>query len=162
MLPVELSIGLGESNAVKRVRVKVLNADTAPLAATGHLVKLIAGSGDCPSGIVVGAPDFDKRTAGDQDTVFLGGGKQGIATVTVAAVSTSFNVFNRRAPSRCRIMLSAQSQFPGNLDPAPSNNIYPLEVSVFDANDPEQTQVHESFLPSPRAAVARRVARCRW
>jgi len=153
VLPVDLRIPQGQMLAAKRLRVKVVNADTSPSA--GHLVRLVASDGNCPAGIVVGLPDFDKRAAGAQDTLFLGGGRQAIATVSVVATSAGFTPFNRRAPQRCRIWLEARSEVVGNADPAPANNLYPVEINVLDGNDPEQAQQHETFLSSLRALTVR-------
>lgn len=151
--PVSLNILAGDTFAMKRVRVKVVNADVLPVAGPGHLVRLTASDGNCPPGIVVGAPDFDRRTAGNQDTIFLAGGRQAVATVNISAVSSAFTPFNHRAPQRCRILLTADSTVVGNADPAPSNNSFPLEISVSDANDPEQTATHETFVASVRSAA---------
>jgi cysteine-rich repeat protein len=152
--PLNLRIGVGQASAGKMLRVRVLNAD-GPNEGAGHFVRLTASDGTCPAGTVVGLPDFDRRTAGAQDTVFLARGRQGVAFVQVVARSIDFTVFNRRAPKRCRILLSADSTIAGNADPAPSNNVFPVEVSVLDANDPEQTAVHETFLPSVQGTVLR-------
>jgi hypothetical protein len=151
--PVEISIGLTDASASKRLRVKVVNAD--PINQPGHIVRLVASDGTCPPGIIIGLPDFDRRTAGAQDSVFLAPGKQGVATVNVTALSISFTPFNNRAPQRCRINLTAQSMVVGNADPEPSNNALPLEVSVTDANDPQQTTMHESYLRSVKAATVK-------
>jgi hypothetical protein len=150
LLPLELNIRAGDTFAAKRLRVKVVNADILPAPGAGHLIRLTASDGNCPPGIIVGAPDFDKRTAGAQDTIFLSGGRQAVATVNVSALSAAFAPHNHRAPQRCRISFTADSTIVGNLDPAPSNNVFPLEISVTDANDPEQTATHETFVSSIR------------
>ena len=38
---------------------------------SGWTVRLSVADGTCPNGTVVGLPDFDKQTAGDQDTVLV-------------------------------------------------------------------------------------------
>jgi len=116
---------------------------------------LKANDGTCPSGTVVGIPDFDLHAPGAQDTVILSGGRQRIASVNIVAATAAFTAFNHVAPQRCHIVLSAQSIISGNVDPNPSNNVFPVEISVLDANDPEETPVHETFMSSVRPALVR-------
>jgi len=134
----------------KQVKVKVTNADIGPPAEQpGHVIMLTASEGDCPAGTVVGLPQF-AGTAGAQNTVQVAGGKSRVATVTLNVSSSAFTSFNRRAPKRCTLTLSANAVVVGNSDPSPSNNVVTLELSVIDGNDPDGTKVHETTISSIR------------
>jgi len=121
-------------------------------------MQLTVDDGDCPAGMVVGAPDFDKDSDGDQDSILLRGGKSASAVLRLDIAAASFTRFNRKAPARCTLLLMVEA--PGFDDPAPSNNSVPLEINVFDANDSDQSAVHQSFVTSlkPVALSIRRGA----
>jgi len=153
--PVTVSIATGQDHTEAHLKVKVVNADLLPVTVSGYLVRLTASDGDCPAGTVVGKPDFDRRAPGDQDLIYILVGKQKVATVNLSVSNAAFAPFNRRAPERCRILLHADTTVLGNYDPAPANNLMPVEVNVFDANDPEQNALHETFIVSQRPASAR-------
>lgn len=143
--PLVAKIPHGATAITKTIKIKVLNADVLPAKETpGHSIQLVADDGDCPAGTVGGPPDFDKKTAGAQNSIHLTGGKGASATITLNIAAANFSTFNRVAPTRCTLTLSVSS--PGNSDPVPSNNVAPLEIDVFDANDSEQSAVHESFV----------------
>lgn len=125
----------------KIIKLQVLNAD---LANEGHYIQLIASDGDCPSGTISGLPDFDRRTAGAQDTIGVGGGRLATAAVTLNVDPANFVGFNGLAPTRCTLSFSVTS--PGNSDPTPANNVIPVELDVFDSSDPIQTALHETFI----------------
>jgi len=145
--PLRVKLRAGTTGITKTVKVKVQNADVVPSPEKpGHVIHLTVSDGECPGGTVVGSPDFDKATDGDQDTVLLAGGKIATATVTLEILSTNFTAFNRIAPVRCALLLAVSS--PGSNDPTPDNNSVPLEISVVDANDSEQSQQHESYIDS--------------
>jgi Tol biopolymer transport system component len=145
--PLLLKIGDGDVATTKSVKVKVYNADIVADAETpGHTVQLAAGDGDCPPGTVVGLPDFNKKLPGAQDSILLAGGKGAKAVVTLNIAAAGFTRFNSTAGQRCTIQLSVSS--PGSGDPAPSNNLWPLELNVIDANDDEQGALHENYVRS--------------
>lgn len=145
--PLTVKIGSGDAGATKAIRVKVQNADILPAAELpGHVIQLIAGNGNCPAGTVAGLPDFDKDTPGAQDSILVPGGKSAKAVVTLNVSAASFSGFNDVAPTRCTLSFSVTS--PGGSDPAPGNNTAPMELNVFDANDSDQSSVHETFVRS--------------
>lgn len=145
--PLTGKIGDGDANVTKIIKVKVQNADVLPEAETpGHTIQLVASDGNCPVGTVVGLPDFDKDTAGAQDSVLLLGGKSAKAVVTLNIAASAFTTFNHVAPTRCTLSFSVTSA--GNSDPFPGNNTTPMELNVIDANDTEQSALHESFVKS--------------
>jgi hypothetical protein len=138
----------GVTSVTKKVRVAVRNSDAD--SATTQTVRLTAGNIDCPSGIVESPPDFDRSTAGTQDTVELRGRQTKTAVVVLNIAAGDFTTFNGDAPARCTLSFTADSTAPGNIDPSPSNNTMPMEVNVFDGNDSEQTSMHETVMESVR------------
>ena len=134
--PLNLAIASGRTAVTTKVRVKVTNADVEPLPETpGHTIRLAAASGDCPSGTVVGLPDFDGDTAGDQDTVQLAGGKSKSAVVTLTVDGAAFALLHQAAPMRCTLTFTASVVQPaGSSDPSPANNVASLELNVVDRN----------------------------
>lgn len=136
----------------KQVKVKVANADLLPVAELdGHPIQLLVHPGTCPAGLTVGAPDFDLRTPGAQDTVSMRGGRVKKAVLTIEARSDMFTSFNRITPVRCTLILEVRSTLAGSADPSPSNNSVPLEINVVDRNDPDQAQLYESAIDSAEA-----------
>ena len=122
----------------------------------GALVRLVASDGDCPAGTSSGAPDFDKHTAGNQDTVFLSGGRQATASVNIGAVSTAVHgVQPSRSASLPRPAHGRQSMISGNVDPAPLEQRLPARDQRHRRQRPGAEPVHETFLPSVRAAVVK-------
>jgi len=146
--PISVSIASGQSFVDTLVKVRVVNADAPNAQVPSHPIKLLAQLGDCPPGTIGGAPDFDARTPGAQDTVTLAAGRSKKALVPVHIVSSRFTSFNRVTPTRCTLMLAAITDLAGSLDPNPSNNIVPLEVNVIDHNDPDLAALHESGIDS--------------
>jgi hypothetical protein len=127
---------------VKRLRVKVVNAN--PLAAETQTIQLAATS-DCPAGALVGQPDFDLTTPGVQSSVSLAGKRSKSATVSLSFDPAAFATFNRWAPNRCSVTLTATTLAPASsTDPVPSNNTAVVEINVVDRGDAEMTAVHES------------------
>jgi hypothetical protein len=147
--PLTVKIQPDKDGITKRIRIKVWNGSTT--AGSGQTIQLAVTSLDCPGGTVAGAPDFDGRTAGDQDTVTLGAGRTASARLTLDIDGASFTTFNRRVPTRCTLQFTANSTAPGNVDPTPDNNVAYMELNVFDLADPEQGAVHESLIDSFRA-----------
>lgn len=143
--PLTFKLTSRNETVVKNINVKVVNADIHD-AGIGHLIQLSVSNGECPSGTVAGLPDFDKDTPGNQDTVLLAAGKSAKATIPIEASSGNYSTFNRKAPARCVMHISVSS--PDGDDPTPGNNSVPLEINVIDANDGEQSAVHESFIVS--------------
>jgi hypothetical protein len=134
--PLNLTIASGRTSVSTNVRVKVTNADVLPFPETpGHTIRLVASNGDCPAGTVVGLPDFDGRTAGDQDTVQLAGGKSKSASVTLNVDSAAFATLGQQMPIRCTLVFAAVATQPaGSFDPTLANNVAVLELNVVDKN----------------------------
>ncbi len=148
--PVNERIALGAAAAAVTLKLKVRNADILPKAAKpGHVVRLTASDGTCPAGTVVGLPDFDKKTPGAQDTAIIAGGKAKKVVVQLSLASSAFTSFNLDSPARCTILLNADATSAGNVDPSPANNSVAVEVNVSDANDPNQTALHQTYVLSP-------------
>jgi hypothetical protein len=115
-----------------RVRIKVRNEDVIlDRGGPGHEIRLIAGAGDCPSGVVAIPPDFDSRTAGSQDRIVVRPGRRKTATVTLQVESADF-FSPGDAPARCQMSLTAVG--PG-VDPTPGNNVTAVVLEVEDDND---------------------------
>ena len=137
-----MRIAAGHAAATAVVRVKVTNADAqSPSEGAGHQVRLVADLGDCPSGTVIGAPDFENAMAGDQDGVTLKGGKSKNARVRVQVDAAAF----AGRGGRCVLRFTVAT--PSSLDPVPANNSASLEVNVVDANHTPPTPVLRSLVP---------------
>src|SRR5262249_24558774 len=133
------------------LKVKVRNADILPIPELpGHIVRLSATDGTCPPGTIVGLPDFDTRgtAPGDQDTVLLTGGKKKTATVVLKIAQAEFTTYTHHLQALCTLMVQATTVLANNVDPAPRNNVLPVELNIVDKNDSEQTTVHESEIKS--------------
>jgi hypothetical protein len=157
--PLAVTIPFGQASVDKVVKVKVVNADILPVSEVdGNPIQLLVHLGDCPPGTVVGKPDFDRRTPGDQDTVVMRGGRAKSANVRLNVSSAAFTSFNRITPTRCTLMLEVRADLPGSVDPSPDNNFAPLEINVIDRNDPDLAALHESAIDSilPLAVKLRR------
>jgi len=89
-------------------------------------------------------PDFEPRVPGIQDTVQLAAGRAGEARVELAFAAGAFPSGDWLAPVRCAVRITANTVLPGNVDPAPWNNIVDLEISVADRNENSPKAVHES------------------
>ncbi len=146
--PIRVSIRANQASAERSVRVKVLRADDAPGDAT---FQLLASDGTCPAGTVSQPPDFSSRTAGVQGTAVLSAGRSATATLGIEPTSLGFDNVNTRTSTRCVLDLSVVAVAPGNVDPTPSNNAFPLVLYVIDRNDAQQTTAHESTLKPLKA-----------
>ncbi|MBI3784005.1 MAG: PD40 domain-containing protein [Deltaproteobacteria bacterium] len=145
--PMNFSIALNATEVVKTVSIKVRNADILPAKEKiGHTVRLSVEPGNCPPLIVDGI-DFDPKTAGDQDTVALTGGKTKAAKVRLRIRRDDFQTHNSKVPARCALTVRATTVLLGNEDPTPRNNVQELEIDVNDKND-SSAAVHESAVQS--------------
>ena len=150
--PLTVRIPFASTSVAATLKVKVRNADIIPAAAVpGHIARLIATDGSCPSGTVAGLPDFDRGVPGRQDTAIIAGGRSASALVSLSISSAAFTSVNLHSPTRCALVLTADAVVPGNVDPSPSNNTVVVELNVTNANDPEQTAVHQSQVISAAA-----------
>ena len=144
--PVAVAIPAGQGSVVKRLRIKVANADLNETP--GHRVQLIVSDGNCPTGTVASLPDFDPRTAGAQNSIVVRGKRTKAATVFLSVSRDAFTSFNRKAPQRCTLSAHVATLVAGSSDPNPTNDTIPIELSVIDRNDPDQTAAHESVIDS--------------
>ena len=126
--PVKVRIGKGSASASKRVRVKVRNAD-----ASGILPIQLTATGCGP--VTAASVDFDRRTAGAQDTISVKAGKAKTAVVTLEVSAALVTTPDRRTPAQCSLTFSAAAAVPGNVDPSPSDNSISVDLSVLDRND---------------------------
>lgn len=149
MQPLTIKLQPGKSSITKRIRVKVWNG--SPNGTAAQPMQLVVDS-DCPPGTIVGLPDFDGRTPGDQDTAVIAAGRSRSAKLTINVAAADFTSVHRRVPSRCTVELQAHPTAGNNADPTPDNNVAFMELNVFDASDPEQLAVPEFFLESFRAS----------
>lgn len=147
--PILISIPAGSQEIQRSLRIKVSNADISPnRESPGHNVRLTAVSSDCPGSTIDGAPDFDTRSAGDQDQRLIAGGMAKRATLRLRLRADEFTSHNPNAPQRCSITLIAATELPGDEDPTPANNRIEVEINVLDGNDLASTAVHESTIDS--------------
>lgn len=151
--PLALSLRAGDVERRKRIKVKVQNADLAE--SSGHTLRLIAADGDCPVGTVVGLADFDRATAGYQDTIHLAGGAKANAEIEIRVTRAAFTSLNSDTPSRCAVELSVASDLVGSSDPNPTNDSTALTLDVIDAGDSESAAVHESYIAAARPVSVR-------
>jgi hypothetical protein len=139
-------IATGTTSIRDTIRVRVLNADIPPTTEVGgHTIRLDVASSDCPAGLA-GTPDFGSRATGPSNVISVAAGKRRTARVPLTIESGAFASFNRKAPARCTLTLTATVD--GSLDPTPDNAVATIEVNVFDANIPEGTDRHESLVNS--------------
>jgi hypothetical protein len=89
------------------------------------------GSGTCTG---VGLPDFDKDSAGVQNSVTVKGEKSATGVVTLTLNAGSFTTPNAKSPARCTQQLCAAGPM-GNVEPNPSNDCTQLTIDVIDQND---------------------------
>jgi len=134
--PLSVTIPRGRAAVTTKVHVKVTNADLLPIPEVpGHTTRVVAITNNCPAGTVVGAPDFDRNTPGDQDTVQLMGGQSKTATVSLNIDSAAFAALKQMMPMRCTLIFAAVVVDPaGSFDPTAINNLAALEISVVDRN----------------------------
>ncbi len=147
--PLRVKIRAGSDSTRKRIRAKVWNGRRE--SGSVDTRRLSVESLDCPVGVIVGAPDFDGRTAGDQDTVALAAGRPAAAKLTLELAAASFTSHSRKVPTRCSLRFMVESTTAGNIDPTPDNNVAYMEINVIDRNDPDRTDVQESRIESFRA-----------
>jgi hypothetical protein len=150
--PITVKIPTTSSEVVKTITLKVRNADILPVKErAGHVVRLSVGPGTCPALIVDALPDFDRTTAGEQDSVLVTGGKTKTAKVRLRVQAADFTSHNGLAPDRCALRVEASTVQTDNQDPTPSNNVQMVELNVIDAHDSSMT-THESVLKSVNPA----------
>ena len=134
--PVNVLIEEGQTSVTKSLTIKVRNADVKPAREKpGHLIQLTVRDGTCPAGTVAGRPDFDRQTAGAQDTVLIKGGATKHTKIPLVFDASSYPTSNSVAPFRCSLAVSvAAAGDTENIDPTSANNAVPVEVNVINQN----------------------------
>lgn len=129
LAPQRVVIARGRTEALRRLRITVQNADVDPSAEPlGHLIEVHAADGTCPAGTVVTPPDFDASTPGSQNRALVPAGRNRTARLVLR--------FPRMAAPGCEIRLQASTILPGNVDPQPANDVATVVFSVIDRNNP--------------------------
>lgn len=145
--PINLKIREGHAEVRSSLKVKVRSAAGNPSGAESDLVQLVVSDGSCPPGTVTGSADFDLDTPGPQNSIGLGEGSLKTATVPLNVLASSVSG-TKLAPFRCALNLLALSTEAANSDPELSNNFFPVEITISDDNDTQQSAVHETFVKS--------------
>ena len=129
--PVNIVIPAGQTTVTKELPLQVRNADVTPHPEEpGHVIRIVANDGTCPTGTISGLPDFDRGTDGVQDSILVHGGSTKTALAVLTASLTSFPKLDHKVPQRCTLMFTAVTLVDGNVDPTPENNTITVEVNV--------------------------------
>ena len=146
---IEVSIPVGREPFPSNVVVQVKNADTSPERETpGHAIRLVASDGDCPPGTVTGQPDFDRGSAGVQESAVVAGGVPATAIAEVSVSRDAFAPFSHSIPERCTLWFTASEASGGSDDPTPDNNLIAVNLDVTDTEDPVRSGEDEFFVES--------------
>jgi len=130
LAPELVKIPRGQTERVERVKPTILRAGKRTLEDAGMDVVVTAGDGDCPKG-TIGIADFDRRTAGTQNSMVLRRGKRARGALALVVRSDAFTSETDESPRRCTAVLSIA----GAADTDPSNNTTRLVVDVIDRTD---------------------------
>lgn len=115
-----------------RLRVKVRNDDVvADRGTSGHEIRLVVDTGNCPTGIVTVGPDFAPRVAGAQDRLVVGPGKRKTATLELTVAADDF-FSPAETPARCQLTVRALGP---DADPTPADDVTTIALDVHDEND---------------------------
>jgi hypothetical protein len=133
LAPVSVSVG-STNPVVKGVRVSVGNADYLPTK-DSDAVSITRSDGTCAAWTVTaGVLDVDTRTAGNQDTVRVDGGRTTTGSLQLTIDRTLFaDTPNAKSPVRCTAVLRAVG--PTDPDPDSTNNATQLVIDVLDRSD---------------------------
>jgi len=127
--PITVKLRDGASTKTVAVKPALGNADVDEVP--GDTITLTPSDGDCPAG-VVGTPDYDPDTIGDQGFAIVKGRTTRRGTLPLTISAAAFTSPNATSPARCTALLSASG--PGG-DSTASNNVTRLVIDVIDAND---------------------------
>lgn len=136
-----VSIPAGATSVAAQLLFSVRNADPRIVGSPPDTARLVVDPGTCPPSMIVGEPLFTTGT-----TVNVVPGDSAKATLSLVVSAADFTTVSHRAPSRCRLLVTAESQIVGNVDPRPANNTIGVDIDVIDQNDPEQATAHESYV----------------
>ena len=125
---VRIRIRDGRPTASKRFRIKVRNGD-----ATGSTPIRLVVTGCGP--VVNASVDFDRRSAGAQDSAVVRAGKRKAALVTVEVAAALVDTPDAKQPALCQLTLQATADVADNSDPTPADNAVAVDLSVLDRND---------------------------
>jgi len=128
--PLSIVIGATKPSKTKSSQPAVGNADVRPAPDT-DLITVAVSDGNCPSG-TLGMADYDKKTAGAQNTATVLGGKTASGTLPVTATASAFTTISKKSPTRCIATVTAVG--PGG-DTDASNGTTKLVIDVYDKHD---------------------------
>lgn len=138
--PLTAKIADDKTEVVKKLKVKVFNADTAPM--TSHMGQLSVTASTCPESLLLNAlnqpvlADFDTGDPGVTDSTLIVSGQSETAVIVLTFKAADFTSPNAKAPERCTLTLSATTIGAGTvIDPSPSNNSVRVDLTVVDNND---------------------------
>lgn len=138
--PLSVSIDDGATSETTSFKVKIFYADLTETA--GHQTKLAVTSSTCPESVLLDAmdqpiaPDFDKATAGANDSIVVEGGKSVAAVLPLTFKAADFASPSSKAPARRRLTLTATKINAGAvIDPSPTNNRVRVDLKIVDNND---------------------------
>lgn len=140
--PIDVALPANQAEFTKVVPLQVRNADSGERP--GHPILLIAKDDTCPPGTILGAPDFDRGSPGDQDSALVAGGTPATAHVVVRITRDSFPKLDNKVPVRCLLSFSAVTLIEGNQDPTPEDNSIAVELNVTAAGRGEDDQTRLS------------------
>ncbi|HVM96473.1 MAG TPA: hypothetical protein VMT89_08795, partial [Candidatus Acidoferrales bacterium] len=130
--PVTVKVPATATSKTAGASVKVVNADFLPtIEKPGHTITLTAADGTCPAG-TVGVMDYDKKTAGNQNSILLKGGAAKSKALPLTINPGAFHSGNAKSPSRCTASVSVDKTA-GDIDT--SNNTTHIEIDVLDHHD---------------------------
>lgn len=138
--PLKVTIPDGKTEVVKKLVVKVQNADIAE--PSGHTAELTIAASTCPQAMLRDAmnqpviADFDPSPAVTTNSVVIAAGKVKAAAIPLTIKANDFASPSKQSPVRCTITLSTTAVDAGTvIDPNPSNNSVRIDISVTDKND---------------------------
>jgi len=118
---------------VKKVRLKVANADIIPTPeVTAAAIHVTVDASGC-AGITADLLDMDSQTVGLQDTVAVKGGKWAGGSVRLTMRAGAITTASKVSPARCTAIVS--TVIAGNTEPDSTNNTANLVIDVVDMND---------------------------
>lgn len=149
--PISIPLSASSSSRDKAVTITLRNADTAGL----QILKLVAGGGTCPASFLAGAPDFDSRIDGAQDTVALLPGEKARARLVVHVARGTFTAADAAAPFRCTIEIEAVAASGNAIDDVPTNGRSVLDVEVFDRGASSDDEIYVQALKPVKLYIPR-------
>jgi hypothetical protein len=140
LAPVKVTLGTAGTTVVKKIKVKVQNADLTETS--GHDIQVTITGSTCPTSLLLDASsqpviaDFDASSAAVGNSITVAGGKIKVATLPLRVVAADYASPNAKSAARCTLTLTATSIDSGPVaEINPSNNQYTVSVDVIDKSD---------------------------